>query len=122
MANYIEISDLNPLNFVDKDRELPVAYNVKHFDGWKGYEQKLKYQQGKCFYQKWQKDDIIFLQFKANYDPIRLRMVNAITGVEAYQLLMDIVATSDLDATAIYFEAQLALNNLEEGYYKVIVE
>ena len=117
MPNYFEISHLVPLNFVDLNRELPLTYNFKHFDAWKSHEQKLPYEQGDCYYQKWQKNDIIFLQVKSNYDPVFVKVINAITNEEVDNFQMDVMTGSV--SSAIYLQAQIALDDYDDGYYKV---
>lgn len=97
MDPYIEISHLNPLNFVDKNRELELNYHTRHFDHFKSHEQIRAFEQGKCKPQKWQTTDIIRLQVKTNHDPIRARILNADTGAEIDQLIMDHVGTIDTD-------------------------
>ena len=114
-VNFLEVSHLVPLNFVDKNRYLPNNYNFKHFDGWFAEEQKIEFEQGQCYYQKWQQDDIIPLQIKANYDPIYWRVRDNTGAIVDSDLMTNVIT---LFGTS-YFESSIALNSFPEGFYKV---
>jgi hypothetical protein len=115
--SYLQISTLVPMNFVDRDRSLPPNFHFRHFDGWKASEQRLHFEQGIHVFQKWQKSDIIFLQVEADYDPIFVKVFKS-NGEEigGLQQQMDLVATV---AGRSFFESQLALDDLDEGYYQI---
>lgn len=117
MADIVTIPILNPLNPVDRDRELPLNYNFKHFDEWLSNEQKLEFEQGKCYFQKWQTSDIIYYQFSSPFDPAFLKVINS-QGVEVINLQFDVVGSI---REKIYLQAAVALDTLDEGYYKVVV-
>lgn len=119
MDNFIRIANHVPLNFVDSERTLPDIYNFKHFDAWTSREQILPFDviNGNPI-QPWQNSDIIFLQIKANFDPIFVKIVNA-QGIEFSPLQMDVVA--NINGT-IYLQSQTALTSLPEGVYKMIIE
>lgn len=104
---------LNPINIVDQNRILPANYNWHHFDGWLSSEQITQFETYKCDAQKWQKNDILFLQFKADFDPIRLQVRNS-TGLVVLSQIMSNVASVGSD---YYFEAQIAFDSFDEGYY-----
>lgn len=114
---YIDIPLMNPFNFVDKNRELPLNYNFKHFDGWTDREQQLFLESKKCYIQPWQNDDIAFLQFKANFSPIRLQ-IRKDTGEIVLSQVMSIVNTI---ADAVYFQSQIAFDSFDEGDYTLEV-
>jgi len=117
MADNVTIPILNPLNGVDRDRELPLIYNFKHFDAWMSHEQKLQYEQGKCYAQKWQTSDIIHYQYHASFDPGYLKVIT-MTGVEVINLQFDAVA---MILDQVYLQASCALNTLSEGFYRIVV-
>lgn len=115
---FLEVPHLNPINFVDKNRELLTNYNFKHFDAWKDCEQQLPFETKKCYYQKWQNNDIVHLQVKANFSPIRIKVRNE-TGLVVLSQVMDIVRTI---GSTIYFQAQIGFddtNIFPEGSYSM---
>lgn len=115
---YIESSILNPVNLVDKNRELPLNYNWKHFDAWKSNEQIiLPYETYKCYRQKWQTDDILKLQFKSDFSPIRLQ-VRDYRGAIVFSHQMSLIRTI---ADALYFEDEIAFDFFEPGLYTLEV-
>lgn len=112
---FIDDAILNPFNFVDKNRVLPLNYNFKHFDGWTDREQQLPFETAKCYKQLWQNDDIAFLQFRANFSPIRLQ-VRKSTGQIVLSQLMTAITTIGDD---IYFQDQIAFDFFDEGDYRL---
>lgn len=111
---YVEASILNPLNFVDKSRELLPNYQFKHFDAWHETEQRLAFQQGGCFYQKWQKNDTIRLQVKTDMSPAVVKLKNNI-GAEVFSEVMTSAAVVN---GITYRQSALALDAYD-GYYKI---
>jgi hypothetical protein len=115
---YLSASILNPLNLVDKNRELPLQYNWRHFDAFTSNEQIVTpYEVYKCYRQKWQTNDILKLQFKADFSPIILQ-VRDIKGLIVLSQQMSILRTIGSD---IYFEDQIAFDLLDPGVYKLEV-
>lgn len=114
---YISIPILNPINIVDNNRVLIPNYNFKHFDPWKSNEQILQYETKKCYHQKWQIDDILYLQFEADFSPIRLQ-VRDYKGLVVLSQEMSILATI---GTKYYFEASIAFDSFNEGVYTLDV-
>ena len=118
ISYYLEVSMLNPVNLVDKNRELPLNYNFKHFDKWTSYEQIIRpYEVDKCYRQKWQNNDILKLQFKANFSPIVLKVRDS-KGLVVFSHQMSILRTIGDD---IYFEDQIAFDFFNPGIYKLEV-
>lgn len=115
---YLEVSHLNPINLVDKNRELPLNYNFKHFDAWKSNEQIITpYEVSKCYRQKWQTNDILKLQFKADFSPIVLKVRDS-KGLVVLSHQMSILRTIGSD---IYFEDQIAFDFFNLGVYTLEV-
>lgn len=112
---YIESAILNPINVVDKNRVLPANYNWHHFDGWLSTEQITQFETYKCDAQKWQLDDICFLQMRSDFSPVRLQVRNS-KGRVVLSQVMDIVKVI---GTKIYLQAQIAFDDpvFSEGYY-----
>lgn len=104
---------LNPVNVVDINRELPVNYHFKHFDGWNATEQILEFEAHKCDIQKWQKNDIIRLQVSADFSPIIVQVRNR-TGLVVLSQVMSAMGTV---AGMTYYQNQVALDTFDEGYY-----
>jgi len=115
--NYIKVADLNPLNFVDANRLQPANYHFKHFNKWKTSEQLLPFEVAPGYSQKWQTDDIIKLQVKANFGPVNVYIIDE-NGVVINSLAMDLVATVVND---YYFECAIALTGLH-GCYKIQIK
>jgi hypothetical protein len=113
--NYIEISNLNPLNFIDVNRSMPANYHFKHFDKWTSREQILPFETAPSFHQKWQKDDIIYLQVKTNFGPVVAYILDE-NGVVIGDFVFDQVGAVGSD---IYREANIALDGLATGCYKI---
>ena len=116
---YLSCSILNPLNLVDKNRELlPLNYNWRHFDAFTSAEQIVTpFEVLKCYKQKWQTNDILKLQLKADFSPIRLQ-VRDYKGSIVLSQQMSILRTIGSD---IFFEDQIAFDFFEPGVYKLEV-
>lgn len=114
---YLEIPIMNPFNFVDKNRVLLPNYHFKHFDAWTSNEQILPYETHKCYKQKWQNNDIAFMQFQSDLTPIRLQVRND-KGLVVLSHEMSIVRTI---GSRIYLQDQIAFDSFTEGFYTLEV-
>src|SRR5574337_926307 len=115
---YLSSSILNPLNLVDKNRELLPNYNWRHFDKFTSNEQiVVPYETYKCYKQKWQTNDILKLQFKSDFSPIRLQ-VRDNKGSIVFSHQMSLLRTIGDD---LYFEDEIAFDFFEPGTYKLEV-
>lgn len=115
---YFSCSILNPINLVDANRELPLNYNWRQFDAFTSNEQIVSpYEAYKFYYQKWQTDDILKLQFKADFSPIILQVID-IKGAIVLSQEMSILRTIGTD---YYFEDQIAFDFFTPGTYKLKV-
>lgn len=115
-AKYVEIPVAIPVQLVDKNRSLPAAYHTRHFDAWLADEQLLENESAICAPQKWQFDDIVFVQFISSIAPIRV-IVRDEKGVEVLQQLMDQVASIN---GKTYWEHQIAIDGrFTEQKYKI---
>lgn len=114
---YLETAILVPMNFVDKARALPNNYHFKHFDAFTSFEQITRFETKKCYPQKWQNDDIIFLQIMSDYTPIRVQVRNA----KGLIVLSHVASTVSVIGSKIYSQDQVALDDTdifkEGGYY-----
>lgn len=70
MDNQLNIPFLNPVKFYDVDRASLDKYFTKHFDDWMYPERLYDWQSPETYYQIWQVDDIINLQFTSTFDPL----------------------------------------------------
>jgi len=116
---YIEISKLVPLNVVDQNRTLLDNYHWKHQDAWMSHEQFMEMESGPCKPQKFQNNDILFLQVMSDFSPIFVKVRRVSTGEIVLSHQMTNVATVGLKS---YFEDQIAFDNLTlfaEGKYQV---
>ncbi|MES2428247.1 MAG: hypothetical protein V4560_14805 [Bacteroidota bacterium] len=115
---YIFVPQLNPVNVVDKNRTLANNYNWNHFDKWLSIEQITQYEQHKCDEQRWQFDDICWLQIQGDFSPVRVQVRNQ-RGLVILSQVMDIVATI---SGRSYFESQIAFDDpvfVDGGYFFV---
>lgn len=113
---FLKYAILNPVNVVDKNRVLAASnYNFKHFDGWLSAEQISAYMENRCYAQKWQTNDTIKLQVISDFDPIYVLMRgedNKIKTTKPLTLKASIAGVN-------YFEVQLPLTGLAEGFYQM---
>jgi hypothetical protein len=115
---FIESSILNPINIVDKNRELPLNYNWKQFDAWLSNEQIVTpFETYKCYKQKWQNDDILKLQFKSDFTPINIQVRNS----KGLIVLSEECSILRVIGTNIYTQAQIAFDFFELGTYTLEV-
>ena len=113
--NRVKISNLVPLNFVSQDRTLSPSYHFKHFDKWTSGEQIIRpFYSSDNYYQKWQSNDIIFLQVESTLDPLVVELVNE-SGDMVVSQVMDLATTIN---GKYYFQSQLALTG-HEGIFSV---
>lgn len=112
---YLESAILNPVNVVDENRVLPANYNWRHFDGWLSSEQVTEFETHKCDAQKWQFNDICFLQFRADISPVIVQVRNASGRV----VLQEAMEQVKVIGTRRYYQAQVAFDDpvFEEGGY-----
>lgn len=113
--SYIFISNYVPLNIVSKNRALEATHNFKHFDAFKTAERILPWQQAPQYRQKWQKNDIIFIQIESDFDPINIKLIDS-EGSIFQDFVTTIKAVID---GRIYSEAAIALDLVPKGVYKV---
>lgn len=119
--NILEIYGLNPMKFKDTDYANPAPYNTKYFENFHFRETIPYYLSADDYYQPWQKNDIIYLQFHANFGPHIIEVING-AGYKVTDLTMTYVATSIESAGLLVYQASLALNALPEGVYKLQVK
>lgn len=115
---FLESSILNPLNLVDKNRELLPNYNWRQFDAFMSNEQIVTpYETYKCYKQIWQTNDILKLQFKSDFSPIRLQLKDS-KGLAVLSQEMSLLRTIGTD---LYFEDQIAFDFIAPGTYTLEV-
>ena len=119
MANQLYIPDLNPIRFYEEGSTPLPQYFTKHFEDYP-FEEQLQHPvtEKVQYYQKWQNDDIIRLQFESNFSNISLVVVDR-DDVEIITLnAIQVRAHFKLIGFYIY-EIDVALTNLQEGLYRL---
>lgn len=118
MDNYLLIPELNPLFFVDKDRSILPQYHTKFSDQFLDEESRKKWQGYGRYFQKWQTNDIIELQFMSNVAPITINLYNC-KGLRARAPLIFTQKQRNRFIPEVFiYEASLALNGLPRGRYQ----
>jgi len=74
--NNIIIPELNPITFYDVERTQLDKYFTKHMEQWKFHERLYFWEERQNYIQIWQKEEIVYLQFSANFDPINVKLVD----------------------------------------------
>lgn len=116
IEKYIEIPVGIPIQLVDKNRSLPAAYHMRHFDNWLAEEQILENESAICNPQKWQFDDIVHVQLISSIAPISVKVRNEKGEIVIDQLMSQVAVIRG----RVYWENQIAIdNNFTEGRYKV---
>lgn len=111
---YVEISNLCPLNFVDKARVLGPNYNFKHMDAWLTDERRLPFMYAPKTHHKWENGDIIFLQIKCDFDPALFRLVDE-NGFQIIDINMTIIKQVGAD---FYMFGAMSLTDVAKGCYR----
>lgn len=117
----IYIPILNPLRFVDESFENLPQYATKQFDDFLFEEQLQAWEEPVEYCQKYSTTDIIKLQFQADFDPIKVNVVDAddnivLTFAAAWTL------RNKYDPTFFIYEVSINLNSLPTGCYRVKLE
>lgn len=112
--NIIDISLLNPIRFVD------LGGNFKGFDNdW--FQSQIRDFEDKVYYaQKWQKDDVIKLQFYSNFTPISVEVLTC-SGrtVNTYAAVQKPSQLTDPDFKP--YEVSIPLAAYETGEYYLLL-
>lgn len=119
--NILEISGLCPIKFKDVDYVNPAPYNTNYFEDHHYRDTLPYYASADDYFHPWQKNDIIYLQFRANYGPHNIELVNQ-WGIKVNDLVATYVATSTEASGLKVYQASLALNTYAEGIYKIVVK
>lgn len=115
--NILEIALLNPLKFKDADYMPAAPYNTRYFEDHHYGETIPYYLPADSYFQPFQKNDIIYLQFLSNYAPHQVEMFNQ-WGQKVADFVMAYVATSTEGTGLRVYQATIALNSFAEGKYK----
>jgi hypothetical protein len=118
--NILDISSLNPIKFREKGYVNPLPYNTNFMDDWNFSQTIPSFFEKKTYYQPWQQNDIIYLQFLSNYTPLQLTLVDC-NGTFVDAFAMSYVATSIEGSGQKVYEASIALNTYPEGVYQLIL-
>lgn len=122
MANILDIPELNPIKFYELDPIENAIYNFKHFDRYWFEEQILSFQQLVQWSQPWQVDDVIRLQFSANYSPIQVDFIDCNgKNVSGMSFASNIIATNYAEPGFQKSEVEMSLDPLAEGYYYLLL-
>ncbi|HEX7906228.1 MAG TPA: hypothetical protein VF487_20280 [Chitinophagaceae bacterium] len=122
MANIIDIGELNPMKFYELDPDENSIYNWKHFDRYWFEEQILSFQQQVIWSQPWQVDDVIKLQFSANFAPIQIDFLDCQGKVvPGMSFNAGVIVTSYVEPGFQKSQVEMSLDPLSEGYYYLLL-
>lgn len=116
--NFLYIPELNPVLFFDVDRANLDKYQTKHFDDFPFEERSPSWMQIASYYQIWQVEDIINLQFESTFDPITVDLLDS-NGTAVITLPALIGLPNRYLPNTYAFEVNMALSGLETGCYKL---
>jgi hypothetical protein len=119
--NILIISHLNPLKFNQQGYVNPLPYNWKHMEDWSYQATILDFQERAKYLHPFQKNDILFLQFLANFQPHQVE-VHRCDGVVIDTFQMNYQASSIESSGLRVYKADVALSSYPEGVYKVVVK
>ena len=106
-----ELALLNPLRFIDTG-------NIDFgFDGNFAIDQVLSYQDPKCYFQKWQRSDVLKLQLLSDYIPENLVFKDTETDVLILESVWQIQSTQLVGQTFSVYEISVPFNLLPNGRY-----
>jgi hypothetical protein len=117
MGYSIFVPHLCPVKFVPLGTTLPAQYHFRQMDEWWFSEQIQMYLHQPKYFAKWQKNDLIKLQFQTNgLGPVQVEILNAKGEVQ------DTIAITNVSDPAIIlpqilYEGNIDLSALEEGVY-----
>jgi hypothetical protein len=121
MINRVYISHLNPLNFVEMGAETLPQYNFRHMDDFMLHDRLNQWQYGE-YYQPFQNNDTISLQFQNNIGQMQVNVIDCKGYViPGFSFLLTQVAQNKLDTDYFIYEGNIALEDLEPGKYYVTV-
>lgn len=117
-SNILDISLLNPVKFREKGYVNPLPYNFKYLDQWNFGQTIPDFYNKKKYYQPWQKNDIIYLQFLSNYSPLQLTLIDC-NNQQVDSFAMTYIPTSIEGSGQKVYQASIALNGYQEGVYQL---
>lgn len=121
MSNYVDISIMSPIRWIKLNVAVPAQYNMQHFDDDLAAKIVPAFYEKKQYAQKWQKNDVIYHQFQATYDPIVIELYKC-NGTKVTEWSASTVPTSISTSIFNVYQAESALNTIDEGYYYMILK
>lgn len=121
--NILDISILCPLKFRKQGFTNEAPYNTKFFDDWNFSDTIRPEEEVVDFKQHWQKNDIIYVQILSNYAPHQLEMYDCNGDLVAGAVfVLDYIPTSIEGSGVKVYEASVALDTYDEGFYKFLLK
>lgn len=124
MDNQLTIPEVNPVYFYKKGRVIAEPqYNTKFREEFFEREGRPSWQQSAVgeYFQKWQNNDIIRLQFMSNVAPITLSVYNCAGIIVGTPLLFTQKQRNRYIPDLFVYEASLALTGIIRGRYRLEV-
>lgn len=120
MSNTLYIPESNPLHFVPVTPNISPAYNTKFYDDYLFADTIRDFEEQEPFYQPWQKNDTIFLQFQANFSPIQLDVQDCNLNTLLSLTCTQVRANKYLPGWFVY-QAALSLSSLPDQKVRVLL-
>ncbi|MBV7531349.1 hypothetical protein [Chitinophaga sp. sic0106] len=119
-TNVVTIPKANPLRMVRVDRPAIAGKNFVHFDeDW--FANSLRPSDTQVnYFQKWQQTDIIWVQLKSTYGPLRIDLITCTQRV-VKSVNFDQITTSIIGQSYQIFEAKLQLADVGPGLYYALI-
>lgn len=114
--NQLYISYHNSVKFYRYATGQPVKYQTKHYGQYQYRETIHSWETNKKYFQKWQNNDTINIQFLSNFDPIVINIIdkwgNKLASYEGVKKLQD-----EFQPGRYAYEFSMPLTDVPEGCY-----
>lgn len=116
--NRFLIPFVNPIRFYDTSLVASQKYLTKHFDDWQFKQRLYAWQQPEDYVQIWQTNDLINLQFEADFSLIVVELIDNYNRVKIALPALIGLPNAD-DVTLFSYQVSMRLADLDTGCYKI---
>lgn len=119
--NDLFISAHNPIHFYLDETNQPAQYNTKHYGDYQYRETIREWETKAKYFQKWQNNDVIYLQFLSDFSPLQIDIIdkygNSQGSFVGLQKLQD-----ETQPGKYAYEFAIGLGSLPEGCYYLALD